>query len=248
MTCQELLEQKLRAFETRPDCPLLKERIEAGWRALERFRRDYPCDRPGSIEKLTPDRVYNPGPDNDYFFLWIGWRLAGLGRPGVGDAHVFQNAADRVTELAQLLRIGVSSESIAGKIDAPWQNIPGFGGDKQIAKKIVASYYPDQTLPIFNTDHLEFFAKYLLVNIDAESRRKFGLGYADVTLKVGRKWELLCEALLERKEHHKGLRNQDNVYFMYVLYCTEPAPLPNNLVCLDRLDLAMCDYPRCRRR
>lgn len=230
MSCQDLLERKLRAFESRPDKDRIIDRLNSGRQALDEFLDRYPFNRePAKIDELTPAKLFNPR-SGDYFFLWIGWRLKALGAIGLGDANVFRNAADSLDEFKKLLLLAVDDrKGLADKIDAPWEGITGFGRDRQIAKKIVASYFPTETLPIFNTEHMEYFAKYLQVDIDAESGRKYNLHYADVTLKVGRKWELLTEALLERKGHHEALREKDNVYFMYVLYFTPPAPLPNNL-------------------
>lgn len=231
MSCRHLLDRKLRAFESRPDKDRLIDRINSGRQALDEFLDRFPFHRkPEKIHELTPEKLFNPGSD-DYFFLWIGWRLKALGAIGLGDANVFRNAADSLDQFKKLLLLVVDgSKSLAEKIDATWEDVTGFGRDRQIAKKIVASYFPAETLPIFNTEHMEYFAKQLQVDIDAESRQRYNLHYADVTLKVGQKWELLTEALLERKDHHEALRAKDNVYFMYVLYFTPPAPLPNNLL------------------
>jgi len=248
------LAQKVDAFESRRDWPLLRERMDAGWRHLDEFLKRYPLrQQPGKIEELTPRALYNPGPGNDYFFLWVTHRLQPLGGIRVFGDQPFRNASDQIDDFKRLMRIGIDDNKSLGdklhpKVGPPWHQIKGFGGDMHIAKKIINSYYADETLPIVNTAHLEFFCQVLEVDLDAESRHKYGLHYADVTLKVGHKWELLTAALLARKEHHEALRKQDNVYFMYVLYFTSPAPLPNNRLCLDRYELAACKFPECRRR
>lgn len=190
---------------------------------LEEFLALYPFrENSAEIEARLRSR------DDVFEFLrWLVWELRPLGGiQAVRPIPAADEAARRLGRLHDLVKIAVSGRSLAEKIDA-W-DIPHFRGDHHIAKKIVATFYSDDAgvLPIFATRRLEYHAGHALgINIDAESTMKYGLRYADVTLTVGQKWELLTQALLARKEHHEVLRQEDNVYFMCILEHGLPAQL-----------------------
>jgi hypothetical protein len=117
---------------------------------------------PECIDKLTPKKIYNPG-GKDYFFYWIEYKLKILGHLSVYNGKkTYINAMDNINALKQLLKIIVDDTlSISEKIDAPWEKIKRFGGDKHIAKKILFCYYPEKVICVYNTKDLEEFSEKL---------------------------------------------------------------------------------------
>jgi len=182
------------------------------------------------IDVLTPLDLYNPGPGNEYFFRSIAFTLTPLGGIGNPFPLAFREAAARIDRFRPLLRLALDdTASLASKIDADWGSILGFGGDnynadRVIAKKIVATYYPDDTMPIFNQANMEHFVHYLHLDKEVLARNRHGKSYD--RLLSGQKWELLTEALLDCKRDHERLRKEDNAYLMYVLYSGSSRP-PN---------------------
>jgi hypothetical protein len=99
---------------------------------------------------------------------------------------------DAMEIFKKLLRIVVSEDvSLAEKIDAEWGMLPGWGGDRHYAKKIVFCYYPEEVIPIFKTEHLEHFLRILGLLEEAyrKAQAMFQRSYEDLT--VGQKYELL---------------------------------------------------------
>lgn len=208
------LVEKAREFEHKPD---VKQRIQQAWQDHAEFLKAFPLrQNPSRIDSLTPEDLYNPG-TGGYFFYWIEHRLKPLGHLRLGSAQVFRNAATDIEKFKRLLRTAVSDDkSLAEKVDAPWEGIPGFGGDKHVAKKIIFCYYPDNIMPIFNTTHLEHQANNLGINLEEEASGKYRQPYASLTL--GQKWELLTEALLRLKRETEVVRDWDNACFMRFLF------------------------------
>ncbi len=200
--------------------------IKSAWKRHEEFLQLYPFRRdPRSIDELTPDRIYNPpyDPPKEYFFYWIEHGLKDIGRIGIGSAKVWQNAKDRPDRLKALLRIVVDDQkSIAEKIDASWEDIPRFGGGKQIAKKILFCYYPDKVIPTFSTAHLEHFCDRLDLDYKTRAKSRFGRAYED--LSEGKTFQAFNELLLEFKNSLEWLSSIDNASFMRFLYHVFPPP------------------------
>ena len=142
-----------------------KKKIEDASQGHEKFLSLYPFRKqPERINLVTPERLYNPGTD-DYFFLWIEHRLKNLGHIRIGSALIWGNARDNIERFKELLRKATDdSIPLFEKIDANWQDIKFFGGDKNVAKKIIWCYYPHDFLPIFKTDDLEHFARNLVLD------------------------------------------------------------------------------------
>lgn len=196
-----------------------RERVREGRDTLDEFRSQYNFrENPTQIDELRPADVYNPEEgETDYFFNWIEHRLSDLGRIFVWHVGPWQNAAEDLDRLKELLKIAVDDDrSIAAKIDAPWENIKGFGGDKHIAKKIVSVYYPDDVFPIFKTDHLETFTREIGLSPAQQARNRMNKDYDELT--VGEKWELYNEILWDIKQELKPLVDEDNALFMLFLY------------------------------
>jgi len=192
-----------------------RREIDNALELLKQFRKKYPFqDDPTSIDKLTPDDLFKKG--EDYFFRWIEFKLRPLGHIALGSAIVYRNACDQLEDFKDLLRIAVDEEkSLAEKVDAPWERISGMGGDKHIAKKIIASY-DDNVLPIFKTSDLEHFFSLLV------GRQRLPSNYDSMSL--GEKFQFLNQALLNVKENCAETKDWNNPYFIWFLYEMFPPP------------------------
>ena len=211
-----------------------KEGIERVWREHEEFLRLYPFrEHPEQIDKLTAEKVYNPKQrDRNYFFHWIEHRLRSFAALGIGTAKVWENAKDSLPRLKELLKTTVDeSKPIAEKIDAHWEDIPRFGGDKQIAKKILFCYYPEIVIPALKTEDREFFCKKLGLHYREKAYEKYGKDY-DI-LSTGQKFELTNDLLLKFKNDHAEFQNWDNAYFSLFLY-TNLTPDSETLAMITR--------------
>lgn len=196
-----------------------KEGIEKAWRDHKEFLKLYPFrEHPEQIDELTPEKVYNPGQrDRDYFFHWIEHRLKAFAHLGIGSAIVWENAKNGLPKLKELLKISVDdSISIAEKIDAHWEDIPRFGGDRQIAKKILFCYYPELVVPALKTEDREFFCRKLGLHYRENAYEKYGKDYE--VLSMGQKFELTNDLLLKFKNDRGEFQKWDNAYFNRFLY------------------------------
>ena len=191
--------------------------IEKALEKLKRFLKAYPFrDQPDDIDLLVPDKIYNPG-DKQTFLYWIEFGLRDLGHIRVGSALYAENARDNPEKFKELLRTVVNdSLSISQKIDAHWEDIKGFGGDKTIAKKILFCYYPEKVLPIFKTDDLEHFAKNLRISFQKEAYEVYGKSYE--MLSVGQKFEILNKVLIEFRNSIPEFKKCNNLLFARFLY------------------------------
>jgi hypothetical protein len=188
---------------------VIKKEILNGLKLLEKFRKKYPFKNdPSSIDNLTPDDLFKKG--EDYFFRWIEFTLRPLGGIAMGSAMVYKNACNQLEDFKVLLRIAVDdTKTLAEKVDAPWERISGMGGDKLIAKKIIASYN-DNVLPIFKTSDLEHFFSQLV------GRQNLPSNYDSMTL--GEKYQFLNQSLIKVKESSSETKVWRNAYFMRFLY------------------------------
>lgn len=209
----EDLTEKLREFEKES-----QEHLVAALKLHQGFLELYPFrDRPEEIETLTPELVYNPGAGSDYFLRWIEFKLKNLGRIAVGNAQYAENARDDLLRFKELLRAAVDdSLTIAEKVDAHWEDIKGFGGDRMIAKKIVYCYYPERVLPVYKTEHLEHFARQLHIDYATEAYERYGKPYE--ALSVGQKWECLSALLLQAAWGRKEPTARDTLLLARYLY------------------------------
>ena len=187
---------------------------------LVEFKKKFPFkEDPSSIDQLTPDLLFKEG-SRDSFFYWLQYRLKEIGHIFVGTKVPYEQAVAKIDTFRQLLKIAVDeTKPIHEKIDAPWQDIAFFGGDKHIAKKIVYCYNSDRLTPIFKTEELEHFCQQMGIREDRikdESFGKFGKEY-DI-LSVGEKWEVLNMMLLSFKARITEMKSWDNYYFTRFLY------------------------------
>ena len=189
---------------------------------LEQFRKKFPFkENPSSIDNLKPEDLWEKQKgERDSFFYWLQYRLKGSGHLFIGSKRVFENAIAKIDEFKRLLKIAVDdTKKISEKVDASWENIGFFGGDRHIAKKIIASYNPENVTTIFKTEELEHFCKKVGITEDAirdEGLAKFAKNYDNLT--VGQKWEVLNTLLLNLKHKYKETRSWDNLYFSRFLY------------------------------
>lgn len=199
-----------------------KEDIDKAWIRHDEFLKLYPFRKNSSaIDGLTAEQVYNPRGSKDYFFNWIEHKLKPLGHLSIGSAQVWENARKNVDTLKQLLKIIVDdSVSIADKIDAHWEDIKGFGGDRHIAKKILFCYYWREILPIYKTEDLEELTEMFILEYREKSYEKYGKDYD--LLSLGEKFELLNGLLLSFKNHCAEFKNWDNGLFVRFLYVSFP--------------------------
>jgi hypothetical protein len=217
---REWLERRAKEFMAEFD----RSELDAAWRNHAEFIKRYPFrEHPELIDKLTPDDIYKKGAE-DYFFLWVEHKTRPLGAIFTYGGLVYPNAAASIDKLKGLLKVAVDdAKPLHEKIDAPWEDIRGFGGDKLIAKKIVFLYYPDRIIPILKTEHLERIIEGLGVSEEELERRAEGSykkGYDDLTL--GERYELLNRVLLEFKGSMEEFKGWDNAYFMRFLYSIFP--------------------------
>jgi hypothetical protein len=213
---REWLERRAKEFMAEFD----RSELDAAWRNHAEFIKRYPFrEHPELIDKLTPDDIYKKGTE-DYFFLWVEHRTRALGAIFTYGGLVYPNAVANIDKFKKLLKVAVDdAKPLHEKIDASWEEIRGFGGDKLIAKKIVFLYYPDKVVPILKTDHMERVVEGLGVGEEELERRaegSYGKGYDDLTL--GERYELLNGVLLGFKDGVEELKGWDNAYLMRFLY------------------------------
>jgi hypothetical protein len=208
----ELLD-KGKEFERNKD---VIQRIDEGKRQLELFLKKYPFrEKPELIDALTPEKIYEPGSE-DYFFLWIEHKTRSLGAISTYGGITYPNAIEKIDKFKQLLKVLVDeNKAVSEKIDYDC-DIRGFGGDKLIIKKILYCYFSDTILPIFKTEHLEFFCKNLNLDYEKESISKYDKPYEDLT--EGEKYELLNNILLKFK--NQNFPEWENPLFTRFLYET----------------------------
>jgi len=209
---KEEIIQKAREFEISRD---IKEKVAKGKTELGKFLRKYPFRKnPQLIDSLTAQQIYNPGAD-DYFFVWIEQRTKSLGAILTYGGLAYPSAIEKLEKFKQLLRITVDeTKPISEKIDAEWEALKGFGGDKLIAKKTLFCYFSEEVVPIFKTEHLERFCREL--DIDYRTKALEECGGSFEGLSIGVKFELLNKLLLKFKD--QNLPSWDSSHFTRFLY------------------------------
>jgi hypothetical protein len=188
-----------------------KEYINNCFKLLEQFLKEYPFkEAPSKIDALTPNDLYNKG--GEYFFKWVEHKLKPLGHLTIGSAKYLESARENCDKIKILLKVVIDdAKSLAQKVDAGWDEIPWFGGDQHIAKKVIYLYNSDKALPIFRTGDMEEFVNKLNLNYEKRAIAKYGKGYG--LLSTGQEWELLTELLIEAKP--KGIDNLSWAHFFY---------------------------------
>ncbi len=188
---------------------------------LEKFSKQFPFrTQPQSILDLKSTDVYEKG-SRDSFFYWVEYGTSAVGNITIYGANIFENVKANLAAFKELLKTAADdSSALYKKVDAPWDSFRGFGGDRHIAKKIIALLYPERVLPIFSTKHFEHFASRLRLDINGIVRKLFQKDYENST--VGEKFEALNAAILKwRDENATGV---DNIILKNFLYDTLPPP------------------------
>ena len=197
----------------------VRGRIEDAWRLQREFVSRFPFrEKPELIEDLTSEDVYNPGVSG-YFLDYVEHKLKPLGHIYVPSDRPWRSARDNLDDFKRLLKIAVDdSVSLADRIDAEWDSLSGWGGDRHYAKKLVFCYYPAEVVPIFKTEHLEHFVKILGLweNVDEKAMARFRKSYDNLSL--GQKYELLNNTLLAFRKNREEMKDWDNALFVRLLY------------------------------
>jgi len=205
-----------------------KNQIDQTMVLLQEFRTKYPyVKKPDLIETLTADDVFNESAGNvGDFFHWIEFRLKEIGYLSHLYSELYRNIREHLEEFKDLLRNVVDkNKSLAEKVDAPWQEISGMGGDKHLAKKIIFcfNYDTNDILPIFKTSDLEYFLDKITTNPIPDN-------YPRLTL--GEKYQFLTSELIKNKEKISQTKPWGPVYFSRFLY--ETFPPPRNITSLEK--------------
>jgi len=216
------IKEKLNKFKNENE-KKIKEALE---QKLEKFLQKFPFrNNPQEIDKLTPEKIYEKS-SGDTFLHWIEYELKSLGAIGQASKEYAENAKKDYEKFKSLLREALTPASLEDKplskrIDLPWEEIPQWGGNKIVAKKIIFCYYPDEIVPIFNTKHAEKVAKKFGINYKEEAEKRYKKNYKK--LSTGEKSELLNELFMEYKEKELGLKRNrfDNVLFAHFIYENE---------------------------
>ncbi len=221
---QEILADLVSEFVGHPRLPSLLDGRKAAERARESFVADYPLrGKPAEVR----DVIRASANAEDFLRRLASDPLLWLGGINLRGNRPIEEAGRNLEKFRELVaRVVDPGIPIWKKIDGrDWGHIYGFGGDnRQIAKKMVNIYYPELTLPMFNTEHMERFVQFLGVDNNLVSTQLCGRRYASL-VAPGEIWHVLSEALTRERDQNEQLKNEDNVYFMYCLYYTKACPL-----------------------
>jgi hypothetical protein len=192
----------------------IKRLVDEALEKLKVFRERYPfTENPDSIETLSPDDIFRTDTGEiGEFFHYIEYYLKPLGHLTVY-SNVYRRIRTHLETFKELLYVVVDKDkSLAEKVDAPWKEISGLGGDSHIAKKIIFcfNYETGSVIPIFSTSHLEHF-----LNIIQEAPW-LPIQYDNMSL--GEKYEALTEELLKAKESCPLTKTWEITYFCRFLY------------------------------
>lgn len=194
------------------------ERDAAAQQQIADFRNRYPFkEKPELLRNLAPNDLYDSAAD-DRFFNWMETKTDKVGMVFGKQAAVFPEAVKRMDFFKVILTVLVSEKkSISFKIDQNWGVIPGFGGDKLIAKKLLSLYYAESVVPVFRTEDLERFSTALGIDYQNRAPQHFRKDYSLLT--TGLKFELLNAGLMRFKTAHLGeWTNTMFAGFLYHLY------------------------------
>jgi hypothetical protein len=200
---------------------LIKRLVDETLEKLKMFREEYPfTEDPTQIEKLSSDDIFKIDTEQmGDFFRYIEHQLKQLGHLTIYGSKVYHNIRAQLEDFKELLYTVVDKEkSIAEKVDAPWQEIKGLGGDSHIAKKIIFCFNHEtgRVAPIFKTEHMEYFLQ--IVNDEAI----FPAMYENMSL--GEKYEFLTKQIIEAKQSSEVTKPWEITYFSWFLYQTYPPP------------------------
>ncbi|MEM3770478.1 MAG: hypothetical protein QXG76_04750 [Candidatus Bathyarchaeia archaeon] len=214
---KEEVSQKARFFDVDGS---IKRSVNEALEKLKVFRTKYPfAENPEAIETLTPEDIFRTDKGEiGEFFHYIEYYLKPLGHLRTYP-KVYLQIRKQIDLFKDLLYIVVDKKkSLAEKVDAPWNEIKGLGGDSHIAKKIIFcfNYETSSVIPIFSTSHIEHFLNiiqetpWLPIHYDA--------------LSLGEKYETLTTELLKAKVSSQVTKPWEITYFCKFLYETYTPP------------------------
>lgn len=180
-------------------------------KTYEDFIKLYPYSaRPNEIESLTQEKIFQSGDKKTLLYMVQYWG-AGV---GVHSGNYRENIIQYIDNFKQLLKTAVDPNlSLAQKVDSNWEAIPGLGGDKLIAKKLIYIFNLDSSLAISTPDMEEMLSNFD-IDYKEESIKRLGRNYANLTL--GEKYQLLTELLLKVKDNIN--KDWDTITFNTFLY------------------------------
>jgi KaiC/GvpD/RAD55 family RecA-like ATPase/TolA-binding protein len=198
-----------------------RDKIATG--QIRDFLARYPFkEKPELLRTVAPNDLYDRTAD-DRFFNWLTERTDSIGETYAYEKAIFPEAVRRFDFLKVLLTVLVSDrKSVSFKIDQNWGVIPGFGGDKLIAKKLLSIYYWERVIPVFRTQDLEQVSSQLGIPFRNSALQKYRKDYS--LLSVGQKFELLNSGLMDFKSSY--LEKLTNTMFASFL-CSELLPSPS---------------------
>jgi hypothetical protein len=199
---------------------IIKSKVDDALEKLQVFKEKYPFQQnPESIDNFSEKDVFNSNGRTGDFFLYIQYHLDNLGHLILYTNEVYYNIQRQLSTFKELLYVVVDpKKAIAEKVDAPWKEIKGLGGDSHIAKKIIFcfNYETGLVLPIFSTAHLEYFINTIL------EKPQYLFNYD--TLSLGEKYEFLTGELFKAKNSNPTTKQWEITYFCWFLYQTYPPP------------------------
>jgi hypothetical protein len=199
---------------------IIKKKVDDALEKLQAFKEKYPFQQnPDSIDNFDAKDIFNSDGSTGDFFLYIQYHLDNLGHLTLYSNDVYYKIQKQLCTFKELLYTVVDPEkTIAEKVDAPWKEIKGLGGDSHIAKKIIFcfNYQTGLVLPIFSTSHLEYFVNTIL------EKPQFPFNYDNLSL--GEKYEFLTDKLFKAKDSNPTTKQWEITYFCWFLYQKYPPP------------------------
>jgi hypothetical protein len=199
---------------------IIKKKVDDALEKLQAFKEKYPFQQsPDSIESFGSQDIFKSDGSTGDFFLYIQYHLDNLGHLTLYTNDVYYQIQKQLSTFKELLYTVVDPEkTITEKVDAPWKEIKGLGGDSHIAKKIIFcfNYESGLVVPIFSTTHLEYF-----LNIISEKPQ---LPFNYDSLSLGEKYGILTDELFKAKDSDPTTKQWEITYFCWFLYQTYPPP------------------------
>ena len=196
-----------------------KSEIDQAIILMKAFREKYAfVENPELIETLTPDDIFKEQTSEvGDFFYRIEYQLKPIGHLFLF-SNVYRQIRAQIADFKDVLYVVVDrKQSLAEKVDAPWNRIRGMGGDRHIAKKIIFcfNFETNDVLPIFKTSDLEHF-------FTSITGGKFPALYGGMSL--GEKYQFLISEILQVKNQIPETEHWELPYFSRFLYDIYPPP------------------------
>jgi hypothetical protein len=216
MSKSNLLLEKATAYDK---VGISKHEVDQAIAALKLLREKYPfSENLRAIEWLDPDKLYKVNPDEvGEFFQLLEKALKPVSYSNLSSSNVYRNARLQLSDLKNLLRIGVDDrKSLAEKVDARWERIGGVGQDKLVPKRIIYCFNEEKgtVMPVFSNQHLRHFVGHV-AEASAGQTKYFS---------QGQEYQHYTAELLKAKNSLPQTKNWHTLYFARFLYETYPPP------------------------